>query len=505
MRAYMKEAGSDQRRSGQLNGIGSWLVLAALLLLALVLLFPAARPAAAQGGTCIDDVTGRTNTCTASDVRIGTFYNIQNLSCSPGDTVTLFLRAELVAGAKDRYDIGLFVATDGGNARKGACYQDYLAPPLADGGSYNPGAPFPEPAGGPFYNAELVEDPADTCGDLEQGVNTYRDLAPGIGITVPCVDSNGDGLLDVSACASWDNQKTHTCLGAEDAVPSTKSKCRCETLQVGNVFVEPGQIQVSKAASPDNVNEPGGDVTFAFTVKNLSGSSMIISSMVDSVFGNLAVYPGSTCSVPQALTPAGQAGSTYTCSISAYVGGPPGLVINTVTFSGVDSVGNPISGSATEEVVINDTPSILEVSKTVDPPAVVAPGGEVQFTIQVYNSSDTPGPVTLTKLTDNVYGDLMDENNPLIRESTCVPQVLEPGQSCVCTFKADVTGDAGSGVVDIVTAYAEATSSDSATVAVVPQPPPTGVALPPPVVTGGLVTLGGMLLATGAWLRRRMR
>ena len=105
-----------------LTGIARWrgwvVALGMLLLLPLTLsLNPPATIAA--NGTCIDDVTGTTNNCTAGDVEISQLFNRQTISCKAGEMVTIYLRADLLAGANERYDIGLFVATDGGNARTG--------------------------------------------------------------------------------------------------------------------------------------------------------------------------------------------------------------------------------------------------------------------------------------------------------------------------------------------------------------------------------------------------
>ena len=106
----------------------------------------------------------------------------------------MLVQAELEAGANERYDIGLFLALDGGDAFTGQCHHEALAPPLADINTYNPGTGGIGGAGGPFYNAEESEDPADTCGDLEQGVKTYFDLME---IVVDCKDDDGDGFLDI--------------------------------------------------------------------------------------------------------------------------------------------------------------------------------------------------------------------------------------------------------------------------------------------------------------------
>ncbi|HOI09847.1 MAG TPA: hypothetical protein PK313_05135, partial [Myxococcota bacterium] len=243
---------------------------------------------------CIDDVTGVVNNCTANDVRISLVLNREDVACEMGSMVELDLTAVLVANASERWDIGTFIALDGGNARSGACRQGYLPPPLAAAGSCAisggvcnnnltdnaTGCPAsglcsdgvtgcnvdlecpPAPGGtcfvtgeacmadaecpgngieinnpcvgacaggqaciggydptdgfAPFFNGEDLEDPADLCGDLEQGVYTYQEIGF---ITIPCVDNDGDGKVDIGSCVSWDNNREKTCLGKEDAIP----------------------------------------------------------------------------------------------------------------------------------------------------------------------------------------------------------------------------------------------------------------------------------------------
>ena len=83
-------------------------------------------------GTCVDDLTGRTNNCTANDVNLGLLVVIDEVDgCAfPGDTAKVKLQAQLQATSAERWDIGMFIATDGGDARVGACQHDFLPPPL---------------------------------------------------------------------------------------------------------------------------------------------------------------------------------------------------------------------------------------------------------------------------------------------------------------------------------------------------------------------------------------
>ena len=191
-----------------------------LLLVVFVLL---AGVPAARGQTCIDDVTGRSNNCTANDVQVSQIdvLGVVDGCTSSADTTTLHLRARLIATADQRYDIGMFFALDGGDAFSGACEQTYLPPPLAGLGTYDPTS-----GAGPYYDAEGG---GDLCGDVEQGVVTYRDLGL---LTLPCLDTDGDGNVDLGTCVSWDNNTSGHCTSEAQAIPGTAAKCRCERLDV---------------------------------------------------------------------------------------------------------------------------------------------------------------------------------------------------------------------------------------------------------------------------------
>ena len=69
----------------------------------------------------------------------------------------------------------------------------------------------------------------------------------------------------------------------------------------------PSAIEVLKTATPDNVDEPGGSVTYSFVVNNLSTvDSVTIDSLTDSIYGDLNGQ--GDCSVPQTIA----AGGSYT-------------------------------------------------------------------------------------------------------------------------------------------------------------------------------------------------
>jgi uncharacterized repeat protein (TIGR01451 family) len=200
-------------------------------------------------------------------------------------------------------------------------------------------------------------------------------------------------------------------------------------------------IQVTKTANPTSLPEPGGDATFSVEIKNLSAvDSVTITSLTDDVYGNLDGK--GTCDVPQAIGP----GGSYSCEFTGAVSGNAGSShTDVVTASGKDDDGNDVSDDDDATVRITDVDSSILVTKTADPTSLPEPGGNVSFSVTVKNTSAVDS-VTITSLTDDVYGDLDGKG-------TCdVPQQLAPGASYDCSFGGAVSGNAGSSHTDVVTA-----------------------------------------------------
>ena len=354
--------------------------LAMLTLLTLLTPLTVSQPASAQGGSCIDDVTGWTNVCDAGEVWLGSLVNDVDMSCMPGEAITLHLTAGLLATALERYDIGLFLALDGGTANTGSCLQTYLPPPLASGGTCSvsgsdckkdtdcpadetcAGGYDPESGSGPFYDAE-PEDAPDECGDLEPVVNTRYFLAP---VTVPFIDSDGDGLLDIGTAVSWDTLRDNTCQNVGGAIPNTPADCHYRTIDVTNVNVNQGGSWVQKVPQPEQLFEPGGWVTFTFVVENASPVSMTLEGLVDSAYGPLE-QAGGDCTLPQTLAPT----AAYTCAINVEVTGEPGIHENTVTAWGTDWYKMPVTVTGGAEVLIVSKPPDSGMGM----PAAVITGG----------------------------------------------------------------------------------------------------------------------------------
>jgi hypothetical protein len=264
----------------------------------------------------------------------------------------------------------------------------------------------------------------------------------------------------VNGNAGYSETDTVTASGTDDE-GNPVSASDDATVKVVNVLPV---IAVTKTANPTQVNEPGGPVTFTVVVQNNSGTTdpVTITSLTDNIHGNLNGQ--GTCSVPQTIQP----GASYTCTFPAQVTGVVGYTeTDTVTASGTDDEGNPVSASDDATVTVVNILPVIAVTKTANPTQVYEPGGPVTFTVVVQNNSGTFDPVTITSLTDDIHGNLNGQG-------TCsVPQTIQPGASYTCTFPAQVNGTAGHSETDTVTASGTddegtpVSASDDATVTVI--------------------------------------
>ncbi len=224
----------------------------------------------------------------------------------------------------------------------------------------------------------------------------------------------------------------------------------------------PSSMQVLKSANPASLPEPGGDVTFTVQVNNTSSADAItLNALNDSVYGDL--NGKGDCAVPQTIAP----GASYSCQFTETVSGNAGDAhTNTVTADATDDDGNPLSSSDDATVTITNASSSIVVIKSANPTSVATPGDDVTFTVEVQNTSSADT-VTITSLTDNVYGNLNGQG------SCVTPISLTPGQTYTCSFTHFVGGDVGDAHTDTVTASGEdddgnpVSDDDSATVDIV--------------------------------------
>jgi hypothetical protein len=122
---------------------------------------------------------------------------------------------------------------------------------------------------------------------------------------------------------------------------------------------------------------------------------------------------------------------------------------DTVTVGGVDSNGFTATASANATVTLTPAAPQIAVTKAATPLTKEAPGGTFTFTVTVSNPS-TLTPVTITALTDNIYGNLVTRPG-----STCgalIGVTLAPGAtSAPCSFTGTFDGASGASQTDTVT------------------------------------------------------
>jgi hypothetical protein len=197
---------TNSGRAGRWMGWRPISVMAFALLLAL--LFGVQVSHAQSGGDlCLRDAAGfdNPNICRANDVRIIEFSMESSLeSCVAGDTIDVTLRVKLRPGASTRYDIGLYIAEDGGNAmdRDAVCYRDYLQPVSDDNLDLNLVDGY-----GPFFNGEIGASAADFCGDIERRQDAVYVMSP---VRITCTDGDGDGPTTSSPPAAASRMLSRT-------------------------------------------------------------------------------------------------------------------------------------------------------------------------------------------------------------------------------------------------------------------------------------------------------
>jgi len=448
----------------------------ALGVFSVMLATPQAAVAEQIDAYCMQDQAGFELNCTANDIQIsGVAKNpdgtdkleIVDDGCAyPGDTVTFTATFDVMVTAKERHDVGIYFVTDGDpngdGAISGACNISTM-----------PYAPAPDwldldGTSDPFPGTNITSNTQDTCGDIDKP--DHNPLNPTVTLTATCVDSDGDGFLNLPNCTSWrQSGANELCDSPADAFPGAPSKCRCDDSFQLPIEVPPAKLLVTKTANPTTLNEPGGPVTFSVAITNIGidpNNPVTLYSLTDDIHGDLNGQ--GNCSVPQTI-PADDANpggiDTYTCSFQANVLGNAGdSETDTVTALSTDSRGNQVSGSDTATVTILDVQPGISVIKTANPTEILEPGGQVAFTVTVNNNSVSSDPVTITSLTDDIHGDLDGQGD------CSTPQTIASGGSYACTFTAAVTGNYLDFETDTVTASGAdddsnpVSGSDSATV-----------------------------------------
>ncbi|MEO6060873.1 MAG: hypothetical protein ABIQ99_02920, partial [Thermoflexales bacterium] len=203
--------------------------------------------------------------CTANDVRFGDIAGFRTLDdgcLGEGDSTTVEVTFTIQAGSAERYDIGLFLNTDGGpNAldASAVCAHDYLNP-ITTTVAYSPTSGV-----GPYSN---IEGGSDTCGDIGNNALVYYRKT----LTLICRDVDNNGLLDLAGAVSWDNNTSGLCTSAVDAYPGTNSKCSATQAITIPLSVPEGNLGLAKIADMKIVSA-GQQVGYTIGVTNFQRNS----------------------------------------------------------------------------------------------------------------------------------------------------------------------------------------------------------------------------------------
>jgi hypothetical protein len=397
--------------------------------------------------TCIDDVwkahgNSQNLTCTANDVKVASASNIKSIDgqplsqCVRGQVFSFLADFTVQLNAQARYDVGLYFATDGDPNKTGAltgtCDANIITARSSVTGLGSP-------------NFIQLDPSPDTCGDIDSAHN------PQI-VTVRidnalCVDTDGDGTLNLPNCTSWRTSGNDTtCQTSTDAFPGSPSKCNCDIGFNVPILVETGSISVTKTASPLSLPEPGGQFVFTVATTNTSQfTTVTMNQICDDKYGTVASsgtstcgagtlgsINGTTCTLPKTLGP----GASYSCTFAGNViAGGPTTSTDTVTVSGLDQNRKPVSSTASAQVAITDVPPTAMVTKSLNGLSCA----DVSYHVKVQNT-DSAEALTLSALSDDGFGALGSVHDSVLSTTCAVPQTIAKAGVYECDFTAHFCG-----------------------------------------------------------------
>jgi hypothetical protein len=228
-------------------------------------------------------------------------------------------------------------------------------------------------------------------------------------ISTTCTALVNTTQLALPNCTSWRQPGSNTtCTSINNAFPGSPSKCNCDNNFTIGVTVESANLQVTKAASPTSVDEPGGSVTYTLTVHNPAVALVVNLDKVTEDNGDFdgtvdATYDASAVCLSTSLAACGPdpancaSGSTTTCSFTGSVSGNAGATFTDKACVTDTKGGGPYCATAT--VGIKDVVPTAKVTKTFDSLQC----STVRYAVKVENL-DTAESLTLTALNDDKVG-----------------------------------------------------------------------------------------------------
>ncbi|HEX2054397.1 MAG TPA: hypothetical protein VHJ78_11820, partial [Actinomycetota bacterium] len=287
--------------------------------------------------------------------------------------------------------------------------------------------------------------------------NVYGNLAT-LGGANSCDDLIGDTIgagASSPACsfqgsftgAAGDSQTDIVTVTAVDAAGNLAGGTDDATVSIGPAPPpEVPSISVEVTPSPSSIDEPGGPVTYRVVITNTSNPiSLTITSLTDSVLGNIAALPEpNTCDsvIGMTLGPGESVTCEFTVQLTADADQDRSSI---VTVTALASTGQTVSDSSpTVTVEVRDVVPRISVEKEASPESRPEPGGRFTFRVSITNEEEEP--VVLTTLGDDMYGDLNGDG-------TCdTGATIAGGGTYSCEFSVQFTGEDGDRQTDTVIA-----------------------------------------------------
>lgn len=312
-------------------------------------------------------------------------------------------------------------------------------------------------------NFQLYDDQQNDSGALDPGIYSVSEVAP-----LPAQWS-----LTTAVCSSTDPNDPAT-FAPSSIDLGTGGQNEVVTCVFTNTLTEnaPSITVVKTVDVPTDGNtvytdsesrpEPGGTNSFQVVVTNTSDATdpVTITSLSDDTYPALTNLTCTMGGNPVTLPVTLQTGESFTCTFDgSFTGGPGDSETDTVTASGTDDEGTPVSNTDTAIVTLTDVPSSIFMTKSndangdnaySDTESMPEPGGTVSFRVFVQNTSSVDS-VTISTLTDNPHAALTNLACVKGGNPATLPITLAPGESFSCFYDGDVIGNAGDALIDQAT------------------------------------------------------
>jgi uncharacterized repeat protein (TIGR01451 family) len=352
---YFNLTPKTRRGSGRASPVAGLRIPAGLVLSLFIVLLLLIGTATAHAVDILSGVPCPTNlgSCTANDV-VTTVVNavpVNGDECeSPDDTITIDLTVNYKTTANQRYDLGVFLATDGGPVNWGTdCVGAAAAINGGDGVYPNVFLDLD-----PLGHSDTDPEP-DTCGDLASFQNTSETVFGvdwTVRVTVQCVP-DADNNLVIESCRVWEQNANHksACTNLADA--GTGSKCDCTPLTVTQIPVPFGAtIEVVKATFPS-------DDSGQFNLQ--------IDYVTEATGGNGATTDPVTVSAGTSADP----GAIHTVGETAESPTVLSDYVSTITCTdGIDTIG-PVSATSLDLTVNKDDAWVCTITNTIKPGTII--------------------------------------------------------------------------------------------------------------------------------------